>query len=88
MKFQCPIPSKSTQGSGVLQIGIIAWLQHLTYLASWTSCIKTIVKVLLRVTPSLTSFLKSMVKFFLKKRMKLSTMCVYLINMNCLFFIN
>ena len=26
---------------GVLQIGIRAWLQHLAYLGSWMSCIKT-----------------------------------------------
>jgi hypothetical protein len=61
----------------VLQIGIRAWLQHLAYLGSWTSHLKTIFKGLLRVTPYLTSFLKSLVKLLLKKRMKLSTVCVF-----------
>jgi hypothetical protein len=61
----------------VLQIGIRAWLQHLAYLGSWTSCVKTIFKGLLRVTPYLTSFLKSLVKLLLKKRMELSIVCVF-----------
>jgi hypothetical protein len=61
----------------VLQIGIRAWLQNLAYLDSWTSLIKTIFKGILRVTPYLTSFLKSLVKILLKKRMKPSTVCVF-----------
>jgi hypothetical protein len=77
VKFSCPIHRKDTQGSGVLQIGIRAWLQQLACLGSWTSCIKTIFKGILRVTPYLTSFLKSMVKLLLKKIMKLSNVCVF-----------
>jgi hypothetical protein len=61
----------------VLQIGIRARLQHLAYLGSWTSCVKTIFKGLLRVTPYLTSFLKSLIKLLLKKRMELSIVCVF-----------
>jgi hypothetical protein len=61
----------------VLQIGIRAWLQHLAYLGSWTSCVKTIFKGILRVTPYLNSFLKSLVKLLLKKRMELSTVCIF-----------
>jgi hypothetical protein len=54
---------------GVLQIGIRAWLQHLAYLGSWTSHSKKkiIFRVLLRVMPYLSSFLKSMVKFFIEE---------------------
>jgi hypothetical protein len=73
---------------GVLQIGIRAWLQHLACLGSWTSRLKTIFRILLRVTPYLTSFLKSLVKILLRKRMKLSTVCVHLRNLNCVLFIN
>jgi hypothetical protein len=47
---------------GVLQIGIREWLQHLAYLGSWMSRSKTVSRVLLRVTPYLASFLKSLVK--------------------------
>jgi hypothetical protein len=61
----------------VLQIGIRAWLQHLVCLGSWTSYVKTIFKVFLRVTPYLTTFLKSVVKILLKERMNLSAMCVF-----------
>jgi hypothetical protein len=82
-----PIPRKDTQGSDVLQIGIRAWLQHLSCLGSWMSCVKTIFKGILRVTPYLTSFLKSLVKVLLKKGMKISIVCVYLKNMNYVLFI-
>jgi hypothetical protein len=61
----------------VLQISIRARLQHLAYLGSWMSCVKTIFKVNLRVTPYITSFLKILVKMLLKKIMKLSTVCVF-----------
>jgi hypothetical protein len=43
-KILGPIPRKATQGSGVLQIGIKAWLHNLSYLGSWMSCVKTIFK--------------------------------------------
>jgi hypothetical protein len=56
--------------SGVLQICIKAWLQHLSFLGSWMSCLKTMFKYILRVTPYLISLLKSLVKPLLNKRMK------------------
>jgi hypothetical protein len=68
---------KGTHGLGMLQIGIREQLQHLACLGSWVTCVKTIFKGLLRVTPYLTSFLKSLVKILLKKRMNLSTVCVF-----------
>ena len=64
---------------GVLQIGIRAWLQHLACLGSWMSRLKTMFKELLRVTPYLTSFLKSPIKLLLKKIMKtFYHVCVYM----------
>jgi hypothetical protein len=53
---------------GVLQIGIRAWLQHLACLGSWTSRSKTIFRVLLRVMPYLSYFLKSLVKKFIEEK--------------------
>ena len=58
---------------GVLQIGIRAWLQHLAFLGSWTSCTGTPSKVLLKKGVALypnPHYQK------LKLRMKISY-CVY-----------
>jgi hypothetical protein len=84
MNVEYPILRKGTQGSdvsqiesGVLQIGIRAWLLHLICLGSWMSLLKTIFKGILRVTPYINYFLKSLVKILLKKRMKLSIVCVF-----------
>jgi hypothetical protein len=73
---------------GLLQIGIIERLQHLAFLGSWASHLKTIFRVILRVAPYITSFLKSLVKLLLRKIMNLSTVCVHLRNFNHVFFIN
>ena len=53
---------------GVLQIGIIEWLQHLAFLGSWTSLLKTIFRVILRETVYMASFLKSMVNNFVEEK--------------------
>ena len=53
---------------GVLQIGIIGWLQHLDFLGSWTSLLKTIFRVILRETLYLASSLKSMVNNFIEEK--------------------
>jgi hypothetical protein len=52
----------------VLQIGIRAWLQLLSYLGSWKSFLKTIFIVLLTETLYLASFLKIMVNNFIEEK--------------------
>jgi hypothetical protein len=83
-----PHPLKEHLGVGCVTNWYQSMVTTLGLLGIMDKSHKNIFKGILRVTPYLTSFLKSLVKILLKKRMKLSTMCVYLRNMNCVLFIN